>query len=380
MLCRDVGHASKLAVKYFNSLIPPATSSVISYFSPNSEDSPPLPVLKLKIALLRPVSRAAGPGNTAIAMGMVKSIRLQTAFTMLAGYFPTGCYCILLDKQDINIHGETTSELSVGKFVRLGIQDIRFHLYTDKQLPTNTGYRNNSQIREVYKIRKHIVRRISKARLQLCIIQPVRVQNASERHPDSSETADTYRFTTVCNTRNILLSQSRYPRSLSNPRSIQSTAEPESAIEKADIDREMQFKRTWVSKTFHTSARSFKKAADVMYNFDKCKCSFKGASNIERNGRKGSDLMVFSFATIVAATINFAMMNEKLQSKGFEEHQDRQHQDKRLWNSRTSGNISIVHDTVNKSDASRLHRSGNILSDMGIAKTKHGYLLFLAQL
>ncbi|GJX34058.1 hypothetical protein Tco_0245615, partial [Tanacetum coccineum] len=56
-------------------------------------------LVRLKIALLRPVSRAAGPGNTAIAMGMVKSIRLQTAFTMLAGYFPTGCYCILLDKQ-----------------------------------------------------------------------------------------------------------------------------------------------------------------------------------------------------------------------------------------------------------------------------------------
>ncbi|GKE06532.1 hypothetical protein Tco_1398550, partial [Tanacetum coccineum] len=49
-----------------------------------------------------------------------------------------------------------------------------------------------------------------------------------------------------------------------------------------------------------------------------------------------------SFATIVAATINFAMMNKKLQSKGFEEHQD-----KRLWNSRTSGNRSVVHDTVN---------------------------------
>ncbi|GJX19951.1 hypothetical protein Tco_0222628 [Tanacetum coccineum] len=32
--------------------------------------------------------------------------------------------------------------------------------------------------------------------------------------------------------------------------------------------------------------------------------SFKGATNIERNGIKGSDLMVFSFATIVAATIN----------------------------------------------------------------------------
>ncbi|GJX49294.1 hypothetical protein Tco_0276139 [Tanacetum coccineum] len=32
--------------------------------------------------------------------------------------------------------------------------------------------------------------------------------------------------------------------------------------------------------------------------------SFKGATNIERNGIKGSDLMVFSFATIVVATIN----------------------------------------------------------------------------
>ncbi|GJX95051.1 hypothetical protein Tco_0349637 [Tanacetum coccineum] len=36
--------------------------------------------------------------------------------------------------------------------------------------------------------------------------------------------------------------------------------------------------------------------------------SFKGATNIERNGIKGSDLMVFSFATIVAATINFAIV------------------------------------------------------------------------
>nr|GEU46468.1 G-type lectin S-receptor-like serine/threonine-protein kinase At1g67520 [Tanacetum cinerariifolium] len=66
--------------------------------------------------------------------------------------------------------------------------------------------------------------------------------------------------------------------------------------------------------------------------------SFKGATNIERNGIKGSDLMVFSFATIVAATTNFAsenkgnlVINQKLQSKGVEEHQD-----KRLWNSKTS--------------------------------------------
>ena len=44
--------------------------------------------------------------------------------------------------------------------------------------------------------------------------------------------------------------------------------------------------------------------------------SFKGASNIERNGRKGSDLMVFSFATIVAATNNFASEN-KLGEGGF---------------------------------------------------------------
>ena len=44
--------------------------------------------------------------------------------------------------------------------------------------------------------------------------------------------------------------------------------------------------------------------------------SFKGASTIERNGRKGSDLMVFSFATIVAATNNFASEN-KLGEGGF---------------------------------------------------------------
>ncbi|GJR36608.1 hypothetical protein Tco_1212292 [Tanacetum coccineum] len=56
--------------------------------------------IRLKIALLRPVSRAVGTGNTAIAMGMVKSIRLQTAFTMLVRYFPTGCYCILLCESD----------------------------------------------------------------------------------------------------------------------------------------------------------------------------------------------------------------------------------------------------------------------------------------
>nr|GEU46469.1 G-type lectin S-receptor-like serine/threonine-protein kinase At1g67520 [Tanacetum cinerariifolium] len=104
----------------------------------------------------------------------------------------------------------------------------------------------------------------------------------------------------------------------------------------------------------------------------------KGATNIERNDIKGSDLMVFSFATIVAATTNFAsenkgnlVINQKLQSKGVEEHQD-----KRLWNSRTSvvpekestiyksapkksGNRSLVHDTVNKSDASRLRTSGS---------------------
>ncbi|GKB99373.1 G-type lectin S-receptor-like serine/threonine-protein kinase [Tanacetum coccineum] len=44
--------------------------------------------------------------------------------------------------------------------------------------------------------------------------------------------------------------------------------------------------------------------------------SFEGASNIERNGRKGSDLMVFSFATIVAATNDFASEN-KLGEGGF---------------------------------------------------------------
>ncbi|GKE97639.1 G-type lectin S-receptor-like serine/threonine-protein kinase, partial [Tanacetum coccineum] len=44
--------------------------------------------------------------------------------------------------------------------------------------------------------------------------------------------------------------------------------------------------------------------------------SFEGASNIERNGRKGSDIMVFSFATIVAATNDFASEN-KLGEGGF---------------------------------------------------------------
>ncbi|GKB70978.1 phospholipase-like protein [Tanacetum coccineum] len=41
--------------------------------------------------------RAAATSNTATAMGMARSIRLEMAFAMLAGYFPTGCYC-LLDK------------------------------------------------------------------------------------------------------------------------------------------------------------------------------------------------------------------------------------------------------------------------------------------
>nr|GEX68093.1 hypothetical protein [Tanacetum cinerariifolium] len=40
--------------------------------------------------------------------------------------------------------------------------------------------------------------------------------------------------------------------------------------------------------------------------------SFKGATNIERNGIKGSDLMVFSFATIVAATTNFVSENKEI--------------------------------------------------------------------
>nr|GEX12013.1 G-type lectin S-receptor-like serine/threonine-protein kinase At1g67520 [Tanacetum cinerariifolium] len=44
--------------------------------------------------------------------------------------------------------------------------------------------------------------------------------------------------------------------------------------------------------------------------------SFEGASTIETNGRKGSDLMVFSFATIVAATNDFAIEN-KLGEGGF---------------------------------------------------------------
>ncbi|GJT41477.1 hypothetical protein Tco_0941342 [Tanacetum coccineum] len=78
--------------------------------------------------------------------------------------------------------------------------------------------------------------------------------------------------------------------------------------------------------------------------------SFKGATNIERNGIKGSDLMVFSFATIVAATINLQEIDQ----------------------------LSMILSTI--SDASRLRTSGKILSDMGIVKTKHGYfLLFLAQ-
>lgn len=44
--------------------------------------------------------------------------------------------------------------------------------------------------------------------------------------------------------------------------------------------------------------------------------SFKDASNLESNGRKGSDLMVFSFATIVTATNDFASEN-KLGEGGF---------------------------------------------------------------
>ncbi|CAH1427286.1 unnamed protein product [Lactuca virosa] len=44
--------------------------------------------------------------------------------------------------------------------------------------------------------------------------------------------------------------------------------------------------------------------------------NFKDASNLERNGRKGSDLMVFSFAAIVAATKDFASEN-KLGQGGF---------------------------------------------------------------
>ncbi|KAI3690213.1 hypothetical protein L2E82_48189 [Cichorium intybus] len=44
--------------------------------------------------------------------------------------------------------------------------------------------------------------------------------------------------------------------------------------------------------------------------------SFKDASNLDNNGRKGSDLMVFSFASIVAATNDFANEN-KLGEGGF---------------------------------------------------------------
>nr|XP_043607620.1 G-type lectin S-receptor-like serine/threonine-protein kinase CES101 [Erigeron canadensis] len=44
--------------------------------------------------------------------------------------------------------------------------------------------------------------------------------------------------------------------------------------------------------------------------------SFKGTSNLESNGRKGSDLLVFSFASIVAATDNFSSEN-KLGEGGF---------------------------------------------------------------
>ncbi|GJR94352.1 meiosis-specific protein ASY1 [Tanacetum coccineum] len=51
------------------------------------------------------------------------------------------------------------------------------------------------------------------------------------------------------------------------------------------------------------------------------------------------DLFVIVLALFI---VHLNVMNKKLQSKGFEEHQD-----KRLWNSRTSGNRSVVHDTVN---------------------------------
>ncbi|KAI3692203.1 hypothetical protein L6452_32014 [Arctium lappa] len=44
--------------------------------------------------------------------------------------------------------------------------------------------------------------------------------------------------------------------------------------------------------------------------------SFKDATNLESNGRKGSDLMVFSFGSIVAATADFASEN-KLGEGGF---------------------------------------------------------------
>ncbi|GJT28390.1 hypothetical protein Tco_0908665 [Tanacetum coccineum] len=93
--------------------------------------------------------------------------------------------------------------------------------------------------------------------------------------------------------------------------------------------------------------------------------SFKGATNIERNGIKGSDLMVFSFATIVAATINLQVRIslDKVEVVIILQKIDQ-----------LSMMLSII------SDASRLCTSGNILSDMGIVKTKHGYfLLFLAQ-
>ncbi|GKC69179.1 hypothetical protein Tco_1115062 [Tanacetum coccineum] len=53
--------------------------------------------VRLKTALLRPVSRAGGIGNIAIAMGMVKSIRLETAFAMLVG-----AYYVLSDLCEIN--------------------------------------------------------------------------------------------------------------------------------------------------------------------------------------------------------------------------------------------------------------------------------------
>nr|GFA46380.1 nucleic acid-binding, OB-fold protein [Tanacetum cinerariifolium] len=107
---------------------------------------------------------------------------------------PTEYCCILLDREGNAIQANMGLQyiLYFSSLLQEGSAYKISGFITDKQLSTDTGYRNNSQIREIYKVRKHIVRRISKALLQLCIIQPVRVQNASQRHLDSSETADTY--------------------------------------------------------------------------------------------------------------------------------------------------------------------------------------------
>ncbi|GKB73138.1 hypothetical protein Tco_0934550 [Tanacetum coccineum] len=159
-------------------------------------------LVRLKIALLRPVSRAAGPGNTAIAMGMVKSTdgfhnacwvfsnRMLLYFTRQAGsaYRISGFICIPTSNFQQTPDTETT--LRFGKYTK-------FENISSDEFP------------------RHDFNFVS--------------YNQLEYKMHRKDTPTPQKQPTLTGLRPSV------SRSLSNPRSIQSTAEPESAIEKVAV-------------------------------------------------------------------------------------------------------------------------------------------------